>query len=746
MKKTKPLHIAALMILLSLSSILSKAQPSFRGDRLTIELGNLILHMNARVLKDVIVHAEKPQVERQMDKTVVNVDNILTAAGSTVLEMVQKLPGVQMTTEGLVTLNGKSGVQVLLDGKPSYLSAADLAALLNGMPSSAIQKIEIMTNPSSKYDAAGTGGILNIIRKKNRKDGWNGSVNGSLGQTYYGRYSGGFGISYKNNSYNLYLNNNYTYNKTLFNRTVITEVLNAKNELVTEQASDNDNIDAGRSWNPSLGLDLTLSKRTTLSITGNTGIRSADDRTLSTMDVRDSSKQKTSVENFTGTHTDRPFNYTAALSLEHRIDSMGREIIFDLDYSDYSNRPHQNNHTITQDAGGNFIGETHIFLDQHRQLNIYAARADYVQPFRTNGRMEAGWKSSYVKAANDNTYYNQVNDQNIIDPVQSDYSVNTENINAGYLNLSKQYKKLSWQAGIRAEQTVTKGKQWSTPQEIRQNYLQVFPTLFFDYKFNAENGLASRLGRRTDRASYSEMVPFRRPQTPTLYFQGNPNLRPEITWHGELTYSYHAALFVTFGYDITYDFIRTLPYLDSNKITTTRIPTNIRGAHSWNVDLVYSHKLTRAWSTDNTVSFYQNSFTGRTSDHFSLDNKGIPSIYLSMNNSFRISDPWSAECTFQYYSKRQLVTSSFGAYSILNLGIKRLIFHTRGTLTLNANNVFQSESHNAIDLYESLHQYSYWNFYTRSIRVNFSYRFGTSKMANAHPEAGSADEQKRAGN
>ena len=699
----------------------------------------------AQTLKQVTIRGKKTLIEVQIDRTIVNVDNSITGAGSTVLEMMQKLPGVQMTTDGQVTLNGKSGITILLDGKPTYLSAGDLASLLNGMSSSTIQKIEIMTNPSSKYDAAGTSGIINIVRKKNRQEGLNGTINGALGQGYYGRYGGGFGLSYKDDRYNLNFNNSYSYNKTFFNRTVTADILDASQRLITEQVSDNDNIHSDHSYNPSLSLDLTLSKRTILSLSGNIAIRRTNEETLSIMEVRDSTKTKTNSENFSGITADRPTNYTLSLGLEQQIDTLGQEVVVGLDYSNYTNHPRQYNNTVLNDAGGNFIDATNVFLDQHRQLYIYSARADYTHPLDDEGKIEAGLKSSYVTADNDNTYYNSVNGQNIVDSTLSDYSVNTENINAAYINFNRSFKKIILQMGMRAEQTVTEGKQRLTGETICQNYWQFFPTLFFDYKFNEGNDFTTRLGRRTDRASYSEMVPFRRPQTPTLYFQGNPNLRPATSWHGEITGSWQGALFITLGYDLNTDFVRTLPYLDSNKVTTTRIPTNIQKAHSWNADLVYSKKLTGFWSTDNTISVYQNIFNGHTADNFPLDNKGIPSVYFSTNNNFRIDDRLSAECSFEYNSRRQLVTASFGPYSILSLGIRRQIFHSRGSITLNVNNLFQSESHDAIDKVEDLNQYSYWNFYTRSIRANFSWRFGSSKGTKTRHESGSAEEQKRAG-
>ena len=722
---------------------LSKAGILITSGRKIVDLGDLLLKNKTTMLNGVTIKAETPLVERLIDKTVVNVDQNITNEGLSVLEVMKKLPGVQMTEDGHVALNGKSGINVLIDGKSTYLSSQDLASLLGGMPSSNIQKIEIMTNPSAKYDASGNAGIINIIKKRNHREGLTGSVNGNVSQGYYGHYGGGVSLSYKTETYNLTVFNSYTFNKNFANRTVTTDALDNSN-LLSEQASNNDNINSSRSYMPSLGLDLYLSKQTTLSFIGNAGTQSSNDVTLSNMNILDGNRALINTEHFSATNTDKPFNYRTGLSLVHKLDTLGKEFSIDLDYASYRNNPQQLNYTTLNDASGNFLNQTDVYLDQSRQLHIYAVKADYTQPLSAKGVLEAGWKSSYVKANNNNTYYNQQNGQNIIDPAQSDYSVNSENINAAYINITKPYQKLTIEAGLRAEQTVTKGQQVVTGESVYQNFISLFPTTFLNYKFNDQNGLTLRFGRRIERANYHELVPFRRPLTPTLYFEGNPNLRPQLTWHAEIAWSWNNDLSVALGHDIDRGYVQTLPYLDTNKVTVTRMPTNIQQSGSWNLDFTYSKKLVKWWSTDNTISFYRNYFSGQAGD-FSLNNPGVVSIYFSSNNSFPLTDKFSAEADLEYDSRRQLITSSFGAYSTISIGIRQILFKGKGSVSLNAHNIFQGESHNAIDRYENLYQYSYFNFYTRSLRLNFSYRFGSNKAAKLKTDGASADEQKRAG-
>ena len=315
---------------------------------------------------------------------------------------------------------------------------------------------------------------------------------------------------------------------------------------------------------------------------------------------------------------------------------------------------------------------------QHRQLDIYAAKADYLQPLKNKGSFEAGLKSSYyVKADNNNIVYDLGAGMQLFDSLQSDYSINSENINAAYINLNRSWSGLSAEAGLRAEQTVTKGKELLTGETVDLNYLQLFPTLFLEDKINDQNSLAMRLGRRTDRPDYHELVPFRRPQTATLFFQGNPDLRPQISWHGELGWSFKQALTLTLNYDIYRDYIRTMPFLVSNKTTIRLMPINFQGGHSWEVDLNYNKKLFPWWSTGITTAVYRNAFKGQAAG-YSLDNAGLISLQFNTNNSFRISSALSAECDFEYDSKRQYVNSTFGAYSLLDVAVNHSVIWRPG--------------------------------------------------------------------
>ncbi|GGA98193.1 outer membrane beta-barrel protein [Puia dinghuensis] len=696
----------------------------------------------ARMLKTITITGSKSPIERRLDRTVVNLDQNPAIAGATVLEALQHLPGVQVTPDGQVSINGKAGVNVYIDGKPTYLSAADLAALLSSMAAADIQRIEIMTNPSARYDASGTAGIINIVKKKNHKTGFNGTINGSFIQGYYARYNAGFTGSYKNDKVNLFFSDTYTDNKTLFGRNVTSDIQDINGRLLTKQASANKTITIRRTDRPTAGIDWYASARSTLSLSATGGITTASDATLSGLDETSTQYIPATHENFTSNTHDHPYNYTTTFQWVQQLDTLGRAFTVDLDYSNFTNHPVQTNQGALFDTSHNFLSETGALLTQHRGLHIYSAQADYTRPMK-NGRWEGGLKSSYVKINNDNSYYDEVNGVDLFDSAQSDYSLNTEQINAAYATFEHDYKKLEAKAGIRVEQATIIGKDNWKRTTLTQRYFQLFPTLFLNYKPDASNAILLRLGRRTERPDYSEEIPFRRPLTPTLFFQGNPNLRPDLSWHGEGGYTWKNTLTITAGVDIDHDYLRTIPYIDQGDTTITRRPTNVQ-AQSWNIDLTFTKQLAKGWSADNTLSLFRNSFAGGANGYWNRA-PGRVAVYLGISNHFLIDHRLSVELDGEYDGGHQLITSWFGPYYLVNIAVKRTFGKGRGSLTLVAHNLLQSEDHDVIDKYQGLYQYSSVHYYTRYVSLNVQYRFGSGKLTRMTTRSSSQEEQQRAG-
>ncbi|TDX01317.1 outer membrane beta-barrel family protein [Dinghuibacter silviterrae] len=651
-----------------------------------------------------------PPIERRLDKTVINLDQRITTAGATVLEALQHLPGVHVSADGAITMTGGRGATVFIDGKPTYLSSADLAGLLNGMSASGVQRIEIITNPPSKYDASGTGAIINIVRKRNRKQGFSGSVNGSLVSEHYGQYHGGVMAVYKNDHVNLYVSDAYTYGKQLGDRYLTSDIEDAHGALLAEEVSNNRTVNGWRSDNPAVGIDWYASARTTLSLSAMGAVGTTSFDTHSSLETTDGHRVPVQYEDFSALNVDHPYHYFTTLQWSQALDTAGRNLTVDADYARFDYHPVQTTHGLFYDTSGQYTGASDTLLPEHRRMRIYSAQADYTHPFK-NGRWEAGVKTS---------------ESFITDSTQS-----TEWIEAAYATMDRSYKKWEVQAGLRVEKDALRDT------VSRWRYLQLFPTLFLRF----EKAFFLRLGRRTDRPDYHEMNPFRRPLTPTLYFQGNPYLRPDLTWHGELGWTWRNIFTITFMMDRDHDYMRTLPYVDPGDSTITRRPTNVEG-HSWNLDLTFTKALTRWWTTDNALSFFQNAFAGDPDSLWRAD-RGILAVYLSFDNTFTLSRRLSAEVDGEYDSEHQLVSSWFGPYYMVNAALKWTF--KKGSLSLNANNIFQSEGNHGSDHYTGLSQFSVSGFYTRSVSLTATYRFGSGKATHSDVRSSAEEERRRAG-
>jgi hypothetical protein len=286
---------------------------------------------------------------------------------------------------------------------------------------------------------------------------------------------------------------------------------------------------------------------------------------------------------------------------------------------------------------------------------------------------------------------------------------------------------------------------YTSAAAVRQSYFDLFPTLFAEYKADSRNSFHIQLGRRIDRADYHELVPFRRPSSPTLFFQGNPYLRPALAWHGEATWAWRNAFFATLSYDITKDYVRTFPYLDANDSTETRRPTNVQGAHSWDALFSYSHVLTKWWTTNTSLEVYRNAFAGNANG-FSLDNAGIVSLDFSTNNSFTLTGGLSGEVDFETETRRQFVQSTYGAYAILNAGLREQLPGKKVVISLNGHNILQGDGRSGVDHYLDLNQYGYGKPYSRAVILSVSYRWGNGKATPTKIRSGSGEEQERAGN
>lgn len=691
-----------------------------------------------KTLRTVTITGQAPIIERRADKIIVNLNNMISAGS--VMDVMNQLPGVQVNPDEQISLNGRT-VRIYIDGKATPLSSEALSSLLKGMSPSGVQKIELIANPSAKYDAGGSGGIINIVRKRNHKEGLNGNVYGGAGIGEYGKNSGGLNLNYKSAGYNLFLNSDYSFNKYFVNSDLRTVFLAQDNLPGDQTVSRINSIRKNRTYTPSLGLDLYLSKKSTLSLSATQGLQWFDKDANSNTSAYNTTQTKTGQTSFLNLVNTNSNNFSSGVHLLHQIDTAGKEYTIDLDYYRYSNNSDQHNTNTVYNPEGGLISGSRTLFDQDRRFSIYSAKADYTHPLKDKGNLEAGWKSSYVLSNNSNQVFDTNGNIPVPDGSQNDFFKYQENISSVYINYSKTYKKLSYQVGIRGENTWGRGEQVQTAEIFNRNYFQLFPSAFLDYKFDEKNGLNISVNKNTDRPTYENLNPLIRIINSTTYLQGNPNLKPVNSYNSSVNYSYRNAFFATFSYSLNlHDFTYLTSAYDDSGITTTR-PDNNRNTQLYRLILTYTKQVKPWWFTSTGITMAQQSFKGRdnTAD---LNSPGVMAFNFDTYDSFNLSKNFAFLVLFRYRGKSMERNITNDPYFIFTTGVRQTLFGGRGTLALNVTDVFHSYKVKYVQNSADISQY--WNNHNETTigRLNFTYNFG-GKIKKQKTAAGAEEEKRR---
>jgi len=529
----------------------------------TINVPVLVVSEQAKDLGGVTVIAKKPFIEARPDKTIVNVDASPTSAGATVLELLEKSPGITVDNDGNISLRGKAGVIIMIDGKPTYLSSTDLANLLKNMPASQLEQIEIMTNPSARYDAAGNSGIINIKTKKGKASGFNGSVMVGITASFLKTGDALYVTPKSQNSINF----NYRKNKWNFFGNYNPNIYNGRGKLDIERKFFDDNGDiAGYSdvatkfkfgnnnHSLKLGVDFFADKKNTYGIVASTFMFNGHPTPVTLNTLSDASHVVTSsMVSLTENRIDFN-NFSGNFNYRHVFDTAGSELTVDVDYIGYRNT---SNMLLTTE----FYDDTYqqssdpLLLKGHlpSDINIYSVKSDYMHPFR-GGRLEAGIKSSYVKTDNIVDYQRLYADKWIPD-ARSNHFVYDENINAAYVTVNKQIKKWTLQGGLRVENTIANGYQVTNDSTFKRNFTDLFPNVYLTYAVNDKNSITLSYGRRITRPNYQDLNPFTYFLDSLSYRQGNPYLLPQFTNNVELSHTFKGKIITTLNYNNTTDVI-----------------------------------------------------------------------------------------------------------------------------------------------------------------------------------------------
>jgi len=678
-------------------------------------------------LHEVVVRSSsKPLIEQGIDKTIVNVDAQISNAGANMLEVLQKAPGIVIDEDGNITFKGKTGVLVLIDDKPTYLSAADLAAYLKSLPSSAVDKIELMDNPPAKYDAAGAG-VINIKTKKITTRGFNSNMTGSYIQGMYWRYSGSVNMNYHSGKWNLFANLGSYNEKKQRILDVTRDYYDSSGNPLSWFTQSNLFLSRFHNGNIKLGLDYNSSSRTTWGVVVSGTLSDNQEYRPNYNNLYNAAHQLDSSVIAENTQHTVFHRGSANLNYLHKFDTTGRQVSVDLDYSHF-------------DIYGDpvFLYNTYnpqgVLLDTQRitghipgTTNIYAAKTDWVFPFSTGSQLQLGAKTSYVATNNAADYYNIVNGHGYVDNTTTNRFLYNENINAAYLSYSRKLRRFSLQLGLRLENTNGFGHQLGNAvvadSAFAKHYTSLFPTAYFSYKLDTAGTHVLNLsfGRRISRPYYQDLNPFVFFQNKYTYFSGNPYLRPQFTSTSKLSYQYKSLLTVGVMYDYATDIqIETIRQDSSVLISTTG---NIGHLSHWNFNTSLAIKPARWW----TVNLYgELNYSHYTSALYnSYLNTSSLYAYCNGSNQFSFDKGWSAELSFMYQSPATFAQFKKVPFSQLNMGIQKKLWKDKGSVKLSARDIFNSyASAGFITSIPNAVVHFHNAFDSRSVSLSLTYNFG----------------------
>ncbi|MEO8886709.1 MAG: outer membrane beta-barrel family protein [Mucilaginibacter sp.] len=746
------------------------------ADSQTITLPPISLAIINRDLQSVTITAQKPLIEMQGDKLVMNVQSSIAATGNTVFELLQKAPGVSIDQSDNIMLNGKSGIMIYMDGKQTYMSQSDLTNLLKNMRSDQIDKLEIISNPSARYDAAGKA-IINIVSIKNKNFGTNGSIsagtgamfgptvaitetNGALGYKKLGlspRYNTSLSLNNREGKVNVFGNANFSNTRGTTNAASVNMLGNSVYNLYNYRVTATHNL------NYKAGVDFFSDKNTTMGIliSGNDGHFEnpspsvINDYIKSPDGILQSSLKTNSTVEYAWANT------TFNANFKHIFDTTGRELTIDIDHSIYNNRGYEHGlNTLFFDANGQEnAAPLHITNDIPNIYHITAGKLDYSIPIKNKAKLELGAKSSWVTSDNDFKYFKN----DAVDPGRTNHFIYTENIDALYGTFNKEFSpKWTLQAGLRVEYTKADGNSITLNQNKSHEYVNLFPSVFLKQVIDKNNEISYSFSRRVDRPAYSKLNPYFSFADPYSYELGNENLQPSFTNSFGINYTLKHSIIFSLGYSATNDVMAQVyknaiddpatyakivastagTNVDPSKVTYVTTE-NLATQNVLNLGVTFPVILTNWWTANNSFSVQHVKYYGNVSNSL-LDYNVVPYNFYS-SQVFKLPKKISLEASINYNSKNIYGQIKVKPQYAVNFGVRKSLWDGKANLSLSANDIFATNNFYGTVNTTGVNNISSNKSTSRSVAISFSYKFGNTNVKSARSRSTAAsDERNRA--
>ncbi|MDI9869816.1 TonB-dependent receptor domain-containing protein [Flectobacillus roseus] len=692
-----------------------------------IDLGNISLESQSQQLTEVEVRSEKSTMEMALDKKVFNVGKDLANAGGTASDILTNIPSVSVEPDGGIKLRGSDNVRILIDGKPSGLVSFKGGAGLQSLQASMIERVEVITNPSARYEAEGMAGIINIVLKKDKKQGFNGSFDVITG--YPVNEGLGINMNYRHQKLNFFLNYGIAYRITPNIAHNFQRVFDGDTTLISDQ-DRNGNL-KGFNNNIQGGLDYFFSEKSYL--TASYLFRRSDARRITDLVYKDYVNSLNNLIRTTYRQQDEKENEPNseyALTYRRDFDKKNHNFSAEVRYIDNWERSDQ---LFTQNAfkPNGSVDQAQTLLqnslnDEYEKQWLF--QTDYSKPIRKEGKVEVGARANFRDMVNDYVV-NQQNENGVFVPLPGlkNYFIYTENINAVYGIVGDKYKKLSYQIGLRAEWTNVKTTLRETNEVNPRNYSNLFPSAHIAWEMPNENSLQLSFSRRVRRPFYNDLSPFATFSDSRNFFGGNPNLNPEFTNAfeiGHIKYFKFGSLSSSIFYRDTKDKIQTIRSVNELGFATTR-PENLTGEKSFGLDIASQVNFYQWWKSDFSFSIFNADMDGSNIDENYKRN--TQSWFARHTSKFSLPNRIDIQVRANYEAPQKTVQGRRLSMYYIDFSVSKEVFQGKGTLNLNIMDIFNTRVSRFVTEGVNFITDGSSQFRRRQINLTLNYRIKNAK-------------------
>ncbi len=716
------------------------------------DMGTIALNASSEMLKSVEVVAERQMMEYKLDKRVINVDKNLVSAGGSASDVLENVPSVSVDEDGEVSLRGNSNVKVLIDGKPSELMGSDLASVLAQIPASTIENVEVITNPSAKYDPEGMSGIINIKLKEKGNKGLNGSVSltaGSALEKFLPRANGSASVSYSTKKFGFSASIDGRYNERGRRQDNMKLLYGQDSDTLDAWVrSTRDGIEKGWSEGVKLGFDWYINPKNTLTLSYNgRGHKNPQDSNLIRNTNLMDSMSFRSLDQITDGNNSGQF-HTFSLNYQKKFNNPDQELMIDANW----NMGRFNRESTQYIDYFNDAYDTDVLFNKKdvtvNNDNRAVVSINYSHPFTKNLRLETGYNLNYSKRNSDYDYY--LNGSAVKDEATSYTFSSTEYIHALYATVGYTYGRWSGQLGLRGELVTNDAVKEMVSKEntsFKKDYISPFPTLHLSYQISQTQSAQLSYSRRINRPNMFTMMPNVDLSNPEYIRFGNPDIDPEYTNAIEFGYSKifsKTTVFASAYYRQTNNRISWFNFMwteanarrygfdwvldiagdevDKGKLAMTSL--NIDKSSNYGIELIIDQQITKWWKVNLSANFF-----GSYTDATLVNDNEINSFNwdAKLNSTMNLPRSWVIQFSAQYSAPRKTIQGEQAYFFFSDVAIKKSL-NKKASLSLRFTDIFRTMRRQGKTITDEYIAFNFGRPYRRMITLNFSYRFGNDDV------------------